>query len=306
MTLMRVGSGLLAVTVLSGALLGGAGCVSSSDDATGGTASTSGGATGSSGGSTTTSNGGSTTTSSGGASTTGETGALVCGTAQELITDFTYTAGATTSTTDATFGDFTMTFSGGTFVYPNGTTATYPLTSDVTMNNWHVTGNVGDYSGMGLYFANDCAKLDASAFTGISFTISGTLPAGMQSMKLSVGTAGDSIPSSWLKANGEPAAKPNFGRCMPVTPNNKYDGTCGAPEASFTVTSTPTTVTIKWADFDERQARTDRESQGAHVHLVHLAEPGWRWRCCRHHVSGRHHHRRLEVRQVSGSISAAE
>ncbi|MFZ5890231.1 MAG: hypothetical protein ACOY0T_04105 [Myxococcota bacterium] len=241
MTLTRVGSGLLAISVAA-ALLGGTACVSESDGdskETGGTGGV-GGATGSGGAA------GKSNTGMGGAvSNTGEPGAVACGKAEALISDFTYVEG-TSKADQVTFGDFVNTFSGGTYVYPNGT-AMYPLTSDVTKSNWHITGTVGDYSGVGLFF-NNCSKVDASAFSGISFTISGTLPSGMSTMHLTVGTAGNDIPSAWLHANvSGNTDPPNFGRCTPAT-SNKYDGSCNPPGADFSVTSTPTTLTFKWAD----------------------------------------------------------
>jgi hypothetical protein len=102
--------------------------------------------------------------------------AIACPTPVDaLILDFTYDPSGDGA--QATFGDFAQTFSGGTFVYPNEETMPmYPLTSDVTGDNWHITGTVGDYSGFGLFF-QDCTKLDASAFDGIEFTIGRTLVA---------------------------------------------------------------------------------------------------------------------------------
>src|SRR5262245_16686866 len=74
-------------------------------------------------------------TNTGGAAT--GTG-VVCPTpAAGVLTDFTLPEGATA--TDAiTFGDFTMTLSGGTYVY-FPPTSMYPLTSDMTGNSWHMT-----------------------------------------------------------------------------------------------------------------------------------------------------------------------
>lgn len=243
MSFTRVAGGLVGLSLVLA--VGAVGCVSSSDGdntATGGTGGSLGGAAGATASS---GAGGKATSSTGGASSTGEPGATACGKAEATITDFTYVEGTSTDKAQVTFGDFTTTFSGGTYVYPNGT-AMYALTSDVTNSSWHVTGMVGDYSGLGLFF-NDCFKVDVSAFSGISFTVSGTLPSGMSTMTLSVGTAGDDIPSAWLNAHDATAmAKPNFGRCMPAS--NRYDGSCNSPNASFSVTPTPTTVTIKWTD----------------------------------------------------------
>lgn len=240
MNFTRVAGGLVGFSVLAAVVFATA-CVSSSD----GDNSATGGSGGGAAGATASGGAGGKASASGGASSTGEPGATACGKAEATISDFTYVEG-TSKADQITFGDFTTTFSGGTFVYPNGT-AMYPLTSDVTKNNWHITGTVGDYSGLGLFF-NNCSKVDVSAFSGISFTISGTLPSGMSTMTLSAGTAGDDIPSEWLHTNvSGNSDPPNFGRCTPAS-TNRYDGSCNAPSASFSVTPTPTTVTIKWTD----------------------------------------------------------
>jgi hypothetical protein len=75
-----------------------------------------------------------------------------------LITDFTFVADGGAATT-VHFGDDTTTFSGGEFVYP---TSGYAVISDVTGNNWHISGAIGDYSGFGLSF-DGCSNVDASA-----------------------------------------------------------------------------------------------------------------------------------------------
>jgi len=85
---------------------------------------------------------------------------------QALLTDFTYAGGAVADAgavggTDAgaaaapnptgvSFGDFTNTLSGSSYVYPNE--GAYLVSSDVTGNNWHMTGSIGTYSGFGIVF----------------------------------------------------------------------------------------------------------------------------------------------------------
>jgi hypothetical protein len=199
-----------------------------------------------------TASGGSTTTSVGGAGGT-PGGAVAClPPTVALITDFTYTAGGSSSTSQAGFGDYTTTYSGGTFIYPESASA---LASNVTQSNWHITGNVTDYAGFGFYNANGCTKIDASAYKGISFVISGTVSTGVaataNTVTLSVGTAADDITAAWLNANLAAGATPvaNFGRCTPTSATNKYDGTCGGPQKTgIPVTTTPTTVTVLWAE----------------------------------------------------------
>jgi hypothetical protein len=170
-----------------------------------------------------------------------------------LIADFAFTpTDAGTVANKATFGVYGTTFSGGTYIYPDSTSvlldASVPppaLTSDVSGGNWHITGTVGTYSGLGLYW-NNCALFDASAFKGISMTISGSIPA-PSTLNLSVSTAEDTITTAWFQQYGTPPISPTFGTCTPKS-NSQYDGTCGAPSANIPVTATPATVTILWAD----------------------------------------------------------
>ncbi len=159
--------------------------------------------------------------------------------ASDFVIDFTYdeTADPAPSTTDGSFGDFTDTLSGGTFVYGDG------LTSDVTGSEWHIMGEVADYSGFALYL-NNCSLIDASAFSGIELTISGDT--GGSAIQMNVGSAGNTISSAWFAANGGDDT-PSHGRCEPAS-DNQYDGTCGSAMGSITVTDTPTTVQIAWDD----------------------------------------------------------
>lgn len=185
---------------------------------------------------------------------------------QALITDFTY-AGATSSdagaadggaalpvasATGVTFGDFVSTLSGGTFQYP--TAGAYPVTSDVSMSNWHLSGTIGDYSGFGL-FLTDCNIVDASAFDGISFTVSGNVEL-MGSLTFSVGTSEDDISHLWLNSQPtppNPPAVPNSGTCIPAS--NQYDGTCGSPSYTFPVTPAETTINVRWEQLSAGRPR---------------------------------------------------
>jgi hypothetical protein len=177
----------------------------------------------------------------------GAEGAVRCADAMEaMLLDFAPMAaadGGAVSTTTASFGDFSTTFSGGTYQYPPPDSM-YPLTADMSDGDWHLTGEVGDYSGWGIFF-NACSVLDASAFSGIQFTISGDIAMG-GTVILNVGTAADDIGSEWLNDNTMPATPvaPNFGRCVPNA--TQYDGSCAAPKFSVAVTSTPTTITVSW------------------------------------------------------------
>lgn len=213
---------------------------------------------------------------SGGASSGGATGlqadptfgvGIACPAIQQpLLTDFTYAvpaapdAGATDGGAadaapaapdpmagiNATFGDFFSTLSGGTFRYP--ATGAYPVASDVTMDNWHLSGSIGDYSGFGLYITG-CNVIDAAAYDGISFTVRGSV-AMTNTLTFSVGTSANDITHLWLNANVPANATtpiaPNSGRCIPAM--GQYDGTCAAPTYSVPVTATDETITVLWAD----------------------------------------------------------
>jgi hypothetical protein len=258
----------LAPLAVLGTLAIASACVSSSSDKdsdgsgaggssnTAGSTSTDSGGQAASGGSPGSNTGTSATggaTGSGGttaASTSGEPGAVACASPTgDLITDFTYVEDTANPQPDqVTFGDFATTFSGGTMYYPNGTTSTFK--SDMTENHWHLSGTISEYAGFGLFF-NTCTKVDASAFKGIKFAVSGTVPTG-RTLTMSVGTAADTISSTWLNAHKTDTTaadvEPNFGRCTPAS-NNQYDGSCGAPKKVITVTATPTVVEIPWASF---------------------------------------------------------
>jgi hypothetical protein len=187
---------------------------------------------------------GGTSGETGGSGWTAPEGANECPTpTTALITDFTLAEDAT-STTEASWGDFTTTFSGGTLVYPDS------VTSDVSDNNWHLSGTVEDYTGFGFYFsvpAGGCGLIDASAFKGFSFKVSGTLPSG-RSLKMWVATAATAVSYDWYTAHDITDKDPGFGRCQPQS-DNEYDGTCKNGEAAVPVTDTEETVTLKWADF---------------------------------------------------------
>jgi hypothetical protein len=164
--------------------------------------------------------------------------------ANPLITDFTPAAGATPDTTQVHFGDST-TLGGGEFVYPAA------LKSDVTQGNWHLTGTIGDYSGFGFFWDN-CTRVDASAYKGISFKISGSVQGNQITM--GIGTVGNAITAEWLIAHGDTAVKADApGRCVPpATAANKYaQTTCHDAEKTIDVSATATTVNVLWGDFSK-------------------------------------------------------
>ncbi|MET0412205.1 MAG: hypothetical protein ABW217_12965 [Polyangiaceae bacterium] len=242
------------------------GCVTEdADPAAGGTSSTGGsGVSAGSGGSAGTAGAGAGAGGSGGGSGGGLRDDPAFGVAiecpailQASITDFTPVAlsadagaadaGTATVIPGVTFGDFTATWSGGTYVYPNAADDPYVLSSDMSSGEWHMSGNIGTYTGFGLYFSN-CTRIDASAFAGISFTIRGNVAMG-GAITLQVSTSEDEISHLWLNsqpAPPSPAATANSGRCLPAM--NQYDGTCAIPTFSVPITPSATTIEVRWAD----------------------------------------------------------
>jgi hypothetical protein len=172
---------------------------------------------------------------------TGNDGTLCPPPAGALLTDFTYAAvdGGTTSASGIRFGSYGA-LSGGTYVYPSS------LVSDVSQSHWHISGTVGDYSGFGLYF-DGCNRIDASAYKGISFTISGTVGPTNQ-VTLNVGTLNDSIAAGWINTHGGDTNDP--GRCIPTSGTGQYSQEgCADPTKTVAVTATPTVVSVLWGDF---------------------------------------------------------
>jgi hypothetical protein len=154
------------------------------------------------------------------------------------------------------FGDYTTTLSGYTFTYPNAPTDPYAVNSDISTGEWHLTGNIGNYSGLSLEFGN-CNQVDASAYAGISFTIRGSVAMG-NTMTLNVATAEDDISYLWLNSQPtppNPPALPNFGTCIPAM--GQYDGSCGSPSFTVPVTATETTIEVRWNEFTLGRPRAD-------------------------------------------------
>jgi hypothetical protein len=253
-TYLRVGTGSQTLALLFAAC-GLVACTTQEAKSDAGT----GGKTGGSGGTT----GGGVGGGAGGQYATSDGVACLPPQASGLITDFTPApppdggaadasvadGGGAVATDQIRFGDDATTLSGGEFYYPNASsTSAYQITSDVSGGNWHVKGTVGDFSGFGLYY-DSCSRIDASAFKGISFTISGTVQGG--SLTFEVDTLSDTIAASWLNTHAGTAMPTDPGRCIPVsTAVNQYAQTDCAPAIkAIAVTSTPTPMTVLWSDF---------------------------------------------------------
>lgn len=189
--------------------------------------------------------------------------------AAALLTDFTPpvapATGADAGAGDAgpapippniSFGDYSTTLSGYTYTYPNAPDDPYAVHSDISTGEWHLTGNIGNYSGLVLDFAN-CNQVDASAYAGISFTIRGSVAMG-NTMTLNVATAADDISYLWLNSSAmppNPPAVPNFGTCIPAMA--QYDGSCASPSFPVPITATETTIEVRWDQFTLGRPRPD-------------------------------------------------
>ena len=158
------------------------------------------------------------------------------------ITNFAYTASDSGVTDQPRFGGGSGTLQGGGSYYPSsGATA---IKSNITQGNWHFSGTVSDYSGFGLYF-DLCDRVDASAFKGVTFTVSGNIP----SITFGVGTVDDTPTGTWmLSPGGKTTAKAtDSGRCTPTSGNQYYHPGCVDPIASVPVTAAPVAQSVTWA-----------------------------------------------------------
>ena len=207
------------------------------------------------------------TGSGGSGSTALDNGVLCPPVGMALITDFTYDpdGGAADS---VRWGMYGTALSGGTSQYPAA------FASDVTGNEWHLSGTISDYSGFGIYFdhipwgttTDTCNKFDASAYAGISFTVWGTISADAPTKEITLGvsTVDDTVKPEWLDSVDAGVADPTKvtpGRCMPSSGNGPYyHPGCTDPSFKFAVTGTkasPQTVSVKWTDFSGGSPRAD-------------------------------------------------
>lgn len=217
---------------------------------TGGSIGATGGAATGTGGSSTAATGGSTVVDCNPPVTTYCTGTVP---PAALISDFSIPTG---TTTPVVFGIWGQSIFGGPYTYPGtvpscetGTVSAYPLTQTVTGGNWNIQGTVGAYSGLGLWWNcktgtaaaptyTAACTIDASAYTGISFTISGSIGP-VSSGTGTVGLAMQVPTPSTLAPKYDSAGNPkNCGTCTATT--------CGSSIA-VPVTATATTVTFTWA-----------------------------------------------------------
>jgi len=242
-------AGLVGLVLFGGAAALSA-CSSSDNNGTGGTAGTTSGTAGKSGtaGSTSGTAGSGTGTAGTGTGTAGSgTGTAGTGTGTAgsgagggsgfacagvkptgaLITDFGDLVAATSPAGQYTFGGMEG-LKGGTFSYQAGA-----LTYTTTDKALEVKGNIANYDGFGIYF-NSCT--DASAYTGVSFTVKG-----------SVGTTGKMNFSFQTNADQGIDTVNMHGTCPTADLSNDYND-CHFAQYQFPVTATATTVTIHFND----------------------------------------------------------
>ena len=162
--------------------------------------------------------------------------------ASSAISNFAFLPGG--STTGVNFGTGAA-FPGGTFFYPDTSSG---LRSDVTGNDWHLSGTVATLSGFGL-FLGGCRELDASAYGGIAFRLWGHVD-GPGSLVFFVGSAVHQVSSNWLNAHkaspNDADEPPNLGRCIPI--GQRYDNSCREPRIGLPVSESPTPIQVQWRD----------------------------------------------------------
>lgn len=161
---------------------------------------------------------------------------------EPAISAFTFQAGSSANGVNFAAG---TAFPGGTYFYPDASNA---LQSDVTGNDWHLSGTVDSLSGFGLYM-NGCRELDASAWGGIAFRVWGRVDA-PGSLVFFVGSAAQQVSSDWLNAhkpNPDDADEPpNLGRCIPLA--QRYDNSCREPRIGLPVSEVPALIQVQWRD----------------------------------------------------------
>jgi hypothetical protein len=128
----------------------------------------------------------------------------------------------------------------------------FTATVTPSTSSWVLNGTIAGFSGAGLYIQSaPILCVDASAYTGVQFTVSGTIGAQSTPTDDASSEAGDEAaaatpPQVSLKVfegmdlNYAPATVGASGICLT---------NCLAPSFNFTVPSTPTVMTVHWTDF---------------------------------------------------------
>jgi len=218
-------------------------------------------------------------TGSGGSTGTGGSGTIACTPVSPTAADVTIMDWETAKVGDAnsSFGMYQAgTYGGGTFQYPGPISGACDPTIHLCPNfdgkNWHITGTVHDYSGFGIYF-NMGVIWDVSMFAGVSFDISGTFTAGSAgaapaaSVTMNVTDLRHEVDSAHTADS-----RATCGTCVP-SGGSEYDGSCVAPSKVITLTSTPTTMTVKWNDLTD--GRRPPNFQGESPDPTQISHIAW-------------------------------
>jgi hypothetical protein len=273
---VTLGAGLAAygctTTAVNGTPDGGSGSSSSgsSSSSGGSSSSSSGGSSGSSSGSS--SSGGSSGSSGSSSGTVADAGPITCSAKVPMtdagtfvISDFSTVAASDAGLANTAFGTYPGYF-GGTYFYPGfplvpgpglpgmdqlpnldaGNYCSQPLSQNSFVaavkpasKSWVWTGTVAGFSGGGFYIQSaPVLCVDASAYKGVSFTISGTM-----------GSAGDAGTNQILFKAFEAADRQVLPAGMAGPPGTCTMGAaCNPPSYAFTLPATPTTMTVHWTD----------------------------------------------------------
>lgn len=178
----------------------------------------------------------------------------------------------------ACFGAY-PTWYGGTFSYVNadnstpneagvgcltfGSQSTFAVTLDTTTESWNWAGEVGGYVGAGLY---TIPCIDASSFTGIQFTMFGTVGATQD------GGTGDEVQLQVSQLQNWNVASVG-GTCL--ASDGGSGATCNPATASFPVPATAgTPIQIPWSSMLGGQP--DPQFDPAHIIQIQWQLP---WPC---------------------------
>jgi hypothetical protein len=156
-----------------------------------------------------------------------------------LITDF----------ETATAPDATQVRFGGNGVLSGGGSVWGGLASEVVAGTWHISGTVTDYAGFNFYIDN-CTPINASAYKGLSFTLSGGATNQGTPVTLGMSTINDTPSAAWLISKGDTQAKETDpGTCTPTSGNGRYyHPGCADPSKSIDVPTAATPVSVLWTD----------------------------------------------------------
>lgn len=127
---------------------------------------------------------------------------------------------------DGTFGQPGGVLQVRTFIFADG-----QLTSMAGVGLVHVTAGIFKLGGFGLRFVNGC--VDASAYSGISFTLGGN-PGPSGALSVHLGIVRDAVFPGSAAANMCPSE--NLAACF-------------GPAATVPVPATPASVMLRWSDF---------------------------------------------------------